>query len=339
MSFVWILLIFVAGIFFSAFFSGSETGLYRVSRTRLLIDAMAGKKTAEVLLWFTNHPALFIATTLIGNNLANYLTSLSIVMLTQALFAQPDYLLETSVVLIVSPILYIYGELLPKILYYQAPKRLLYTGLGLFLLCSLLFTPLSLLLWGLGYGLYLLLGQSPEQVQLALARKELKTVFEEGERVGVLNREQKEIAHNIFTSAQTSLKNIWMPLYKVPAAPLGTPTHELQELAKQHDLSYITIYDQKSDDLLGYFRTLELYTTNDPDHPRLYPFTQMPAAGNVISTLLAMRTQHLEIVQIIDEEGQPIALLELESLLKLLIETPADHSEFDPFSAPSPASE
>ena len=35
---------------------------------------------ARGLLWLTNNPSLFVATTLIGNNAANYMTSLAIVL-------------------------------------------------------------------------------------------------------------------------------------------------------------------------------------------------------------------------------------------------------------------
>ena len=63
----WIALLFFGGLLLSAFFSGSETGFYRVPRVRLLIDALGGDKKARGLLWMTNHPWLFVATTLVGN--------------------------------------------------------------------------------------------------------------------------------------------------------------------------------------------------------------------------------------------------------------------------------
>ena len=65
--------IFLTGLLLSAFFSGAETGFYRVTRVRLLLDGLAGDPIARGLLWLTNNPALFVATALVGNNLANYL--------------------------------------------------------------------------------------------------------------------------------------------------------------------------------------------------------------------------------------------------------------------------
>src|SRR5271166_3115552 len=78
---IWIALgLGILGLFLSAFFSGSETGFYRATRLRLVLDAMAGDRIARGLLFLTNHPALFVATALVGNSVANYLISLAAVI-------------------------------------------------------------------------------------------------------------------------------------------------------------------------------------------------------------------------------------------------------------------
>jgi Mg2+/Co2+ transporter CorB len=85
-SLVWVFAMLILGVLLSAFFSGSETGFYRVARVRLVLDGMGGDTLSRFLLFLTNHPALFVATTLIGNNIANYLVSLAVVIFAQQLF-------------------------------------------------------------------------------------------------------------------------------------------------------------------------------------------------------------------------------------------------------------
>ena len=69
-----IVVLFLVGLALSAFFSGSETGFYRMTRLRLVMEASAGDAISRAMLWLANRPSLFVATTLVGNNLANYLT-------------------------------------------------------------------------------------------------------------------------------------------------------------------------------------------------------------------------------------------------------------------------
>ena len=57
---IWILFLFLAAIFLSAFFSGMETGFYRATRVRLVLAGMSGDTVARRLLWMTNNPTLSI---------------------------------------------------------------------------------------------------------------------------------------------------------------------------------------------------------------------------------------------------------------------------------------
>ena len=122
------LLLFLVGLFLSAFFSGSETGFYRVARVRLVLDGLGGDLVSRGLLWLTNNPALFVATALVGNNLANYVTSLSIVLAVKQSPFGHYQVLELITPVILSPAIFVYGGLLPKNLFVQAPNRLLRAG-------------------------------------------------------------------------------------------------------------------------------------------------------------------------------------------------------------------
>ena len=143
-------LLLIVGLALSAFFSGSETGFYRVTRVRLVLDALSGDRIARFLLALTNHSAMFVATTLIGNNVANYLTSLAVVMLTQQVVTGDNSMVELAATVLFSPLVFVYGEPLPKNLYYNAPNRLLRLGGPVLLIFTFVFLPVSLILWGLG---------------------------------------------------------------------------------------------------------------------------------------------------------------------------------------------
>ena len=92
-----------------------------------------------------NNPAMFVATTLVGNNLANYLSSLAIVLGAAAIWpAHQDLLGTDRTHRACRPSCFVYGELLPKNLFFQAPNRLLRLGAPLFLVFAVLFLPASL---------------------------------------------------------------------------------------------------------------------------------------------------------------------------------------------------
>ncbi len=176
-----VLLLLALGMFLSAFFSGSETGFYRVTRVRLLLDGLDGDLVSRMLLRLTNHPALFVATTLIGNNVANYLTSLGIVLAAHLLFAHSQ-LAETVAPLALSPLVFVYGELLPKQLFFYSPNRLLRRSGPLLLFFTVLFAPVAAVLWVLGWLLEHVVGQTPLRVKLALCAKNCNRFFKKDKK-------------------------------------------------------------------------------------------------------------------------------------------------------------
>ena len=117
-----ILLLFVLGVFLSGFFSGSETGFYRASRVRFVMDGLEGNRMSKRMLSLFNNPTLFVATILVGNNVANYLVSLAVVLAARALFPVNSGTAELLAPIALSPALFVYGELLPKSIFFMAPN-------------------------------------------------------------------------------------------------------------------------------------------------------------------------------------------------------------------------
>ena len=208
-------LVFLIGLLLSAFFSGSETGFYRVSRTRLVLDGLTGSRPAKGMIWLLNHPAMFVATTLVGNNVANFLTSFAIVTGIAYVFgANP--LAELLGPILMTPLVFVLGELLPKYLFYYAPYRLLTRARPGILLATLLFAPITIVLGLLGRVLALATGQTPFQLRLAMARGELDQVLRAGEEAGILVSGQRSLARELFEAGNASAVQFAVPPDRLP---------------------------------------------------------------------------------------------------------------------------
>ena len=172
--------------------------MYRVPRIRLVLDGLSGSRIARGLVWLLNNPALFVATTLVGNNLANYLVSFGIVIGVALLWPSGGQTAELLGPMLLTPLVFVLGELLPKYLFYHAPYRLLrWTG-GPFMLFTVLFLPFTIALGLLGKLLSLITGETPFRVRLTMARSELEQVLREGQEAGILSGTQRVLAQNVF---------------------------------------------------------------------------------------------------------------------------------------------
>jgi putative hemolysin len=327
---IWIALALgVAGLFLSAFFSGSETGFYRVTRMRLVLDALDGDVVARGLLWLTNHPSMFVATTLVGNTLANYLASLAIVMGVQAIVYGEAYapahghVMELIAPLVLAPLLFVYGELLPKNLLLHAPNRLLRTGGPLFLVCVVLFFPVSALLWGLNRLLARFIAEPPERVRLTLARRELGRLLAEGHEAGVLRPSQFALARGIFAVADRSVADYTTPLDEVPRARSDMSKEEVIRLARRLKTPDVPVEDAGSDPprLLGYVRVIDLALDPSDRLAPIRPLLDVPHTGSHIEAMMRLQSAQESLARVVDARGQTLGILTAQELREPLFGT------------------
>lgn len=317
---IWLALaLFVVGLLLSAFFSGSETGFYRVTRVRLVLDGLSGDPIAKGLHWLTNNPSLFVATTLVGNNLANYLTSLAVVLATGVLFTQHAHLVEMIAPVALAPFLFVYGEALPKNLFYHAPNLLLRRTGPLFLLFVALFAPISALLWTLGQMLQWFVGESPARVQLALARKELSQVLDEGHAAGILRPSQRHLAQGLFAIANQTVAAACVPAARVTTVRIGDSVSDVYRLARRQKLSAIPVIQtvERKRRWVGYVRMIDLAlrkrdqaeAAEEPTIQEVLPMLDIQHTETQIAALIRMQTARAMLARVVDERGKTIGIL------------------------------
>lgn len=314
-----IFLLAAVGLFLSAFFSGSETGFYRATRLRLVLDARSGDTVARLLLWLMTNPSLFVATTLVGNNAANYLVSFAIVMGAQAVFPGPGHAAELVAPIVLAPALFVYAELLPKHLFLNAPNRLLRLGGPLFLAFGVLFFPVAALLWILNYVLARFLGEAPQEVRLKLARRELRRVLEEGHAAGILHPCQRGLAQGIFSVASVPVGNYAVPVANVPRAKAGMSKDEVFRLARRYRLAVLPVESAGNPaEFAGYYRMIDLALDDSPEPGPLHPLMDIPDTVSHLGALMRMRSGGHSLARVVAGEGETLGVVTDERLTEPL---------------------
>lgn len=320
---IWLALILLAtGLFLSAFFSGSETGFYRASRVRVVLAGLDGDRVSQYLLKLINNPTLFVATTLIGNNVANYLTSLAIVLLTGVLVTSSAA--EMVAPILISPLLFVYGELLPKNLFYQAPNFLLRLCAPLFLVFTCLFAPVAALLWGMGRLLERLLGESPEKVRLTVARKEIQKVLEDGLEAGILHPTQRHLVQSFFLVAAKPVLEFCTPLPRVRSLSVDATIEQALKFARNERVSDIPMYRDTRNNIVGYVRTVDLLVSRNDQSPAelMRPIQTVKSVELFGETIMQMQSKRETVVRVVGTRGQAVGLLWSDQLTDPLLNGP-----------------
>jgi len=323
MLYVALLMGFV-GLLLSAVYSGSEIGFYRAARLRLVLDGMERGPIARSLLWLVCRPSLFISTPLLGNNLANYMTSAAVVIATQKIVGDIPAA-ELIAPLLLTPVIFIFGELLPKHLFLQAPSRMLRRASPVLLVTTVLLAPIGLLLWAINLLLERLVGDRPERLRARIARTELLGAVEEGGESGVLRPIQTSIARAIFAIAHRPVREFVAPVDEFHRASDTMTSTEILTFARETDMALVPI--ESSGRLTGYYRAIDLWIAPQQARPEPCPLQEIAAETTLIETLSKLQETDQPIALVVDETEQAIGIVTTRYLRDLLFEGTAHAGE------------
>jgi len=216
----------------SALFSGMETGCYRINRVRLFVRASQGDRRARLLDKLINQPAALLGTLLIGNNLANYLgtAGLGVILASLKLPVWEAVLINT---VLVTAVLFVFGETLPKDLFAAHADRLMYPFAR----------PLAALRWLFTLSLVLPFVVLISRVAVKLVgggsgkaltpRKRVAEMVNWGAGLGLLSDEQTEIAQRALAMSTRTIGGEATPWTSVLTVRDTATAQELRQLAQR----------------------------------------------------------------------------------------------------------
>lgn len=212
----------------SAMFSGSETAFYALSKARLEADLRFGRRMAFLVRWLIRDERAFLIAILIGNNLVLELATSQMQGLLALFVDAPLAARELLLTLILTPTLFLFGELLPKDVYRRRPHTLLGYSAPLVALARLLFVPLSLPLRWLSQAVEAIFRLERSEVEVTLGRDWVIELVEESARAGSLPSGLKPMVDNVLRLRSIPLSEVMVPYAEVFCIDLRTPAAETQ---------------------------------------------------------------------------------------------------------------
>ncbi len=313
-----LLLLFCLGLRLSAFFSGIETGFYRVSVLRLAIDAQDGSKKAASMLSFLQHPTRFVTTILVGNNLANYLVTWSVGLASMMAFQNPSELLDIALTMCMAPVIFLFGELLPKTLYYRAPLALLNRNFRFFQICYYLFWPVTWPLVQVTKRFQKASGISELSFWGNYDENRLYYLLGQGHQEGVLTPIQNQLVHGIFEHIATTVERFLQPVESIMGVDDDATREQIAEFGKRMGKVMIPVRKKGSkSDWYGYYLSAEIAISPKPLSRLVHYMPSIPLETSRLDALQMMRHQHVQLARVV-EQGKLKGLIPVKVLVEQL---------------------
>ncbi|MDH3582623.1 MAG: CNNM domain-containing protein [Phycisphaerae bacterium] len=312
----------VLGVVGSALFSGLETGVYTVNRVRLHMLAHAPRSTATTLLNLVNHPNNLLGTLLIGNNLANYVASLAIA----ALLSASGYAGWRQIginALILTPVLLIFGEILPKDLFRSHTDRLTY-----FFARPLHYFQQALKLAGLlplvsltARILRQILRAPDESMRLMAPRRVVGHLLREGVGHGLITAYQSQMSSRVLEMGRLRVADVMVPWGRVATARVSQPPEAIWALANRVPFTRLPLLDHENRPV-GVVDLYQVLTRKLEDCPPLAelstPLATLPPDLPLRDALARLQQQRLSLA-LIAEDDRPLGIVTTKDLVEPLV--------------------
>lgn len=241
-------------LFLSFLFSGSETALFSLSKSELYSFSLSSRKSEKNLAALMKRPQTVLVTILTGNLLVNNLLTM---LVTDSLVERFEHYGHFISIGIVTPLLIIFCEILPKLLSVRQPHLISRAVSGIINFVHLLLLPLTFFLHSFSNAVVSLLNLSTGDSS-SVTENEIESVLSSHEHYGYLSPEESGFIRNVMYFSKKDARNVMIPRNTAVVISHSTSIAELLLLVKQDVPQRIPVYKNSPDTIIGVIDTRDL---------------------------------------------------------------------------------
>ena len=309
------------GVLLSAIYSGIETGLYCLNKVRLELYAERGQWAAQYLRRMLGTGMMIIIILLVGNNIANYLSTAAVAKLFEAADVSPRRSIFFTCIL-VTPILFVLGEMVPKNLFQKYSDNLSYRFAWMLRMTQLTCGWLAYLVYIVANGLLRLTGLSDQASHLGNPRQRIRAMLRDTQAAGVISRHQSDIVDRVMGLAQVPLRSVLIPMSRVVAVDVNVRRTQLIELIRPHPFSRVPVYEGPKNNVLGVLNIYDVLADSGEENAvRQHLQEAVKLSDNLgISHALFRLQRHRQAIGVVtDRRNRVIGIVTIKDLVEEIV--------------------
>ncbi|RJQ46924.1 MAG: HlyC/CorC family transporter [Nitrospiraceae bacterium] len=318
-------IIIIVCLVFIALLSGSEVAFISVNRIRLRHLIEKGVSRAEIVQKIRDqHDRLFSAVILSGNLFTVLATSMGTVIAIDYFGEDKGIVIATIVMTFLTVV---FGELTPKtfaVTYAEGLSLLMARPMQMYIK---LISPFVWIFNKLSNGIIRLFGGDIKPAPQFLTEEEMKSMIKIGEEEGALEKEEKEMLHNVFAFGDKKVTEAMVPRTEIVAVPEEAIVADVLSLVSEEGYSRYPVIMENVDNIIGvlYVKDIlrkmskEEITPNTPIKNFIRDAYYIPESKMVTALLDEMQKNKFQIAIVLDEHGGTAGLITLEDIMEEIV--------------------
>ncbi len=311
----------VGFLIISAFFSGSETAFFSLSKIQIKKLEKSSSKSSKRILRLLSNPKELLIIILLGNTIVNVAASstaaLIAISIGKNLLPFSQSLIIIIEIIIMTILLLIFGEIAPKLLAFSSPEKTARSS-------SFFLEIIKYILWPIIKILDLissLFSTKNKTEQTNITSEDFKNLIESKVTQHPLEENEKRIITSIFRFSSTDANKIMTPRVDIAGVDTSEGLQKVKETIISSGHSKIPIYKTNIDNIIGiiYAKDIILNPTKQSISSLLRPPLFVTENTKIQNLLNRFKRRKIQIAIIVDEYGGTEGLITLEDILEELV--------------------
>lgn len=297
------------------------------NRMKLRRKIVKGSKRARLMLNMINDPRWYLATTSTGTNLLVIMASIVSAVWFEHLFGAKGELLT---ILIISPFLLMFGEIIPRTIFQQKADELAIKIAYPLYVASKIISPVTFFVYWLSKLFYRNVDKEHIGGRHFVSRDELELILNIFGKDSDVKKSEKKLLHKVFHLSKSTVEDVMVPLINVVAVPHTATVKEAIKTINQTGYSRLPVYNERIDNLIGIVHAFDLIDVSDMQHsimPYIHDVPYVPELKRADDLLVTLQKTRNSIAIVVDEYGGAVGIVTIEDILEEVVGEIQD--EFD----------
>jgi CBS domain containing-hemolysin-like protein len=309
-----LIVIIALSLLIQGFFAGSEIALISCDKVRMKVLADRGSKSAKLVMSAFSEVERFISTTLVGINLSLITSTIIMTFYIHHRFGSGK---EYYTVLILSPLIVIFGQVVPKAVFQKKRDTIILWSIYPLWIASKIFYPILIVVNIFTKKILTLIGSTENTF---ITREELIGVIEGDTSIPKVDYKER-IIKRIFRFSETTVDEIMIPLIHVSALSDEAKVGDAVRMIKETGYSRIPLYSHRVDNITGMLHSFYLIGADPNDRVKNFsrPPFYVPESKLVDELLDEMKEGRAGMAVVVDEYGGAVGVITLEDIIEEIV--------------------
>jgi CBS domain containing-hemolysin-like protein len=299
-------------------YEGSEMVLISADRHRLKERSLRGERGAKLALSLLSRPDRVLATTLTTTNI--FIVLGSVLATSRLLRSYGEYAAWISVG-IVTPLVILLGQVVPKSFARQRADRLVYSAARVIRFAQVLLYPLVTAVSFIARAIAMPFGGVPP-LRVLVTREELALMLRMSHGGGSdVEAHERVMVRRVFHFGETRVSDVYRPLPQVVALPEEASCRDAALAAARSGYSRYPVYRERLDNVVGYLHVLD--TAGSPPDASVRPFLRkaqfVPELMPLDELLRSFREARTSFAVVVDEFGGVTGIVTAEDVVEEVV--------------------